>query len=247
VAEVGSDLIRVDAVFLTHHHWDHLAGLPHVVLGRLEHTLFAEGRDGIVTAPLRIYGPRPTERIVELLFGTGGVFDGDLASRFAPDLGAPIYGARSTRADALPIARDVEAGDDIRLDGAVVSAGVALHAQPYLASLAYRVDVDGRSIVFAGDSAPSDEVVALAADVDLLIHEGARLEPTTGGPLHGVHSSATSVADTARRSGARHLLVVHHDLERGDEERRLAVRRAIQSNYSGEVTIAYETLTLVVD
>jgi ribonuclease BN (tRNA processing enzyme) len=49
-----------------------------------------------------------------------------------------------------------------------VTAAPAEHVQPYLDSLAYRLDTEEGSIVFTGDTQPCDSVIELARDADAM-------------------------------------------------------------------------------
>ena len=50
-----------------------------------------------------------------------------------------------------------------------VTAAPADHVQPYLDSLAYRIDTPDGSVVLTGDTAPSDTVTDLARGTDVLM------------------------------------------------------------------------------
>ena len=46
---------------------------------------------------------------------------------------------------------------------------MAEHCQPYLDSLAYRVDAPEGSVIFTGDTQPCDTVRDLARDADMML------------------------------------------------------------------------------
>ena len=50
-----------------------------------------------------------------------------------------------------------------------VSAARGEHAQPWLDSLAYRVDTPEGSVVFTGDTQPCNSVIDLARDADVML------------------------------------------------------------------------------
>jgi ribonuclease Z len=244
LARVGVDLRDVDHLFLTHHHWDHIADLSTLVLGRFERSLFGSAKGDPLAPPLEVFGPEGTERIIELLFGPGGVYHGDIGTRTAPDMGVRIYGGLGATVPfdpPLPHAHDVAPGPVVETSSFRVVAAPAQHTQPYLASLAYRVESDEGSVVLAGDSAPSDDVVALARDVDVLVHEGAMDEGRrVSGALETIHSSSSTVGRTAAAAGAKKLVIVHHELDRDDVEARRQVEERIRADYDGEIWIASE-------
>ena len=50
-----------------------------------------------------------------------------------------------------------------------MTAAPAEHAQPYLDSLAYRIDSSDGSMVFTGDTQPCESVLNLAMDADVMM------------------------------------------------------------------------------
>src|SRR5688500_18769263 len=74
----------VDHLFLTHHHYDHMADIGHFALTRWDHTP--------CPTPLRVYGPTGTRRIAEALFGV--VYENDTLIRTQHPLGQRIFARR---------------------------------------------------------------------------------------------------------------------------------------------------------
>jgi ribonuclease Z len=244
LARVDVDLCEIDRLFLTHHHWDHIADLAMIVLGRWERSLFHSAHGRELSPPLEIYGPSGTARIAELLFGPDGIYAGDIATRTAPDMGKLIYGGLGAKMPfdpPYPNVHEVAPGAVYEGPGVRVIAARAQHTQPYLTSLAYRIESPEGTVVFAGDSAPSDDVVALAAGVDVLIHEGAMDEERRQrGCFSTIHSSSSTVGLTAAAAGAKKLLVVHHELEDNDLVKRRQIEERIREDYDGEIQIALQ-------
>ena len=61
----GVDVRQVTALLLTHHHWDHVADVPFLVLGRWEASQFGAGGGRPFADPLTVRGPRGTVRLFE--------------------------------------------------------------------------------------------------------------------------------------------------------------------------------------
>ena len=61
------------------------------------------------------------------------------------------------------------AGDKIKRKNWEVKSSLAEHVQPFLDSLAYRLEINGKSIVFTGDTRPCESVEKLARGADYLI------------------------------------------------------------------------------
>ena len=96
-----------------------------------------------------------------------------------------------------------------------------------------RLSAGGRVLAYTGDCGPSDEVVALARDADLLLAEATHLHPVP----EGVRADLTSARDAgrqARRAGARSLMLTH--LWPGTDE--AAARAEASAEYAGTVAVA---------
>jgi len=156
---------RVDHLFFTHHHFDHNADYACFLLCRWDQSTGKENK-------LKVFGPEPTAWITEKLIGEQGAFVHDWKAR----CGAPVsQSVHANRGGALPRpapsvqAKDVGPQDRVGGHGWSVTAAAARHVEPWLESLAYRVDATGGTIVFAGDTGPCEPVVDLAAGADVLV------------------------------------------------------------------------------
>ena len=85
-----------------------------------------------------------------------------------------------------------------------------MHAQPWLDSLAYRIDSPEGSIVFTGDTEPCDSVVELARDADVMFcmcwddEESMEANRET----HGV-CGTMGAALMAQEAGVKKLVLAH--------------------------------------
>lgn len=232
----------IRSVFLTHHHWDHISDVPVMVLGRWEIAMIEEAKHGKIPAPIDIYGPRGTERIVAQLFHQDGVFGSDIASRMAPEIGGRLYrvhGAPENYPSPVPGSYDLSAGAVFQDGPFEIATAEIPHCQPYIDSLAYRVNTASGSIAYSGDGGPCQEMVELAKGVDVLIHENNLPDASTmDKERRKIHSTTRSVGETAAAAGAKHLLIVHHRLEPEAVEQRAAVVAEAQQVFDGPVTIA---------
>jgi pyridine nucleotide-disulfide oxidoreductase/beta-lactamase family protein len=170
--------------------------------------------------------------------------EGDIRTRISADMGQLIYagvGARTPFGSPVPCARDLEPGVVLETPSFKVAAVEAQHTQPYLASLAYRVDSSEGSVVFSGDTAPCERLIDLSRGADLLLHEGAMPEETRQrGAMQTVHSSSATVGQVAAEAGVKRLVIVHHHLEPSDEKNRRRVTEEVRKQFSGEVHVARE-------
>ena len=231
----------VDHLFFTHHHFDHNVDYPCFLLCRWDET---NARN-----ELQVYGPTLTEQLTHRLM------DAEVGA-FAPDWIARInhplsLGAYVSRGGVLPRMPPVTHATDIG-PGAVVdgpdwrmTAAPAVHVQPWLDSLAYRLDTDEGAIVVTGDTAPCDSVVELARDVDTMVGLCIFVQEDMDGTAEADAMCGTrDIAKMAQEAGARRLVLTHQHpgLDRpGETERAL---RDISRHYDGEVIWGREMMRI---
>ena len=121
--------------------------------------------------------------------------------------------------------------------GAEFTAGpfhVASCALPhFVPNAGLRLTAAGRTLVYTGDAGPSDDLVTLARDVDLLLAEA-----TYPGEVPARHagqlSSAAQAGQAAARAGASQLMLTH--LWPGTDP--AAAMTAARRGYPGEISVA---------
>ena len=113
-----------------------------------------------------------------------------------------------------------------------VSATLVQHA-PIFPALAYRFDTDTGSVVFSGDTGPSENLVELARGADVLVHEAIDIDwvdqllppPRTPAQeglfrhLLGAHTAAAQVAAVACAADVGTLVLTHLVPGNGSPER----------------------------
>jgi ribonuclease BN (tRNA processing enzyme) len=100
-------------------------------------------------------------------------------------------------------------------DLVTVTCAVVDHPLMPLA-LAYRFDCPDRSIVFSGDTRPSDALVALARGADVLVHEVLYVPGAPGAPgsalrkhIMDSHTTVEDAGQIAARAGVKTLVLSH--------------------------------------
>ena len=177
---------HVDAIAITHFHLDHWGDLIPWVWGAMfRRNGEREGAD-----------ERPT-----LLVQPGGR---DRLRMFGEELGFP---------DMFEWVFEV---GEYTGDGTVEVAGLALTAirLPHytLKTYGFRVEADGASLAYSGDSGPSDRLVDLAHNADLFVCEATLASGDADGTPRG-HLSAEEATAAFAASGARRLLLTHRPTE----------------------------------
>ncbi|HEV8230617.1 MAG TPA: MBL fold metallo-hydrolase [Candidatus Limnocylindria bacterium] len=208
-------------LLLSHLHWDHIQGIP----------FFRPAYDP--KSSLRIIGPKQSRTMKELLgMGMDDPF-------FPVDL------------DDLPVRLKIEEmadGSDSRIGPYRVRSTTIWHPAP---ALAYRIEADGRSLVYATDtedafSGKPNPVTSLAQDANTLIHD-AQFLPAEFKATWG-HSTIDAAIDVAVKAKVARLVLYHHDPDRSDDALdrigRDAQRAASEKRKDLEVLVAREGLEL---
>jgi len=140
----GVDLDRLEHLILTHHHPDHIYGVPMLILG-----LWLTGHP----KPLHIYG------LLRTVVAIRGVLEALEWREWGRIM--PVSFHTVEMRERAPV---------LETDEFEVVASPARHIMP---SLALRVSIksSGKVLVYSGDTEPCDSVTKLAEGADLLIHE----------------------------------------------------------------------------
>ncbi len=215
---------KVDKIFITHMHGDHIFGLP----GFLGSRSFQGGIE-----PLTIYGPRGIREyvltslrvskthlrykleIVEI--EEGAIFQDEQFTVEARKLehGIPSYGFRITEKDKPgkldveklksegvepgPVYQKLKEGQEVKLENGKILNGKNFIGEPK----------KGRKIAYLGDTRMITAAVELAREADLLVHE-ATFSQTEGDLAYEYfHSTAEQAAEIARKAGVRTLVLSH--------------------------------------
>jgi ribonuclease BN (tRNA processing enzyme) len=136
-----------------------------------------------------------------------------------------------------------------------VTAALVEHP-PVTPSFAYRFDCPDRSIVFSGDTRPSDNLIRLAKGADVLVHEVMYLPAleqligtetnakTLRAHLLASHTTTEQVGRVATEAGVK-TLVLSHFVPGGvpfvaDE----VWRDAVRPTFKGEIVVGRDLLEL---
>src|SRR5207248_7541124 len=100
-------------------------------------------------------------------------------------------------------------GEPFEAAGLTVTARAVSHyGEP---TFGIRVEHEGRTLAYSGDSGPTPALVELARDVDAFLCEATLVEPEQHEP-HG-HLCADEARAIAVEAGARRLLITHRAAE----------------------------------
>jgi len=237
-ADAGLDFPRLEAVFLTHLHADHIGDLG----GMLLYPWGVRVGDNGPLAPIRVYGPSRPEALPtgDATFHRETTIQPELPAPGTADLVESILACYAYHLNVMPLdshmpdAGALVRGTDIRVpartegiaqvpvvvfeDEVVRVAAVAVTHGRAVPALAYRFDTADGSVVFSGDTTVNDDLIALAQGADILVHQVADLDylkrhGTTGAALQrmaALHTDVTKVGDVAERARVHELILSHY-------------------------------------
>jgi ribonuclease Z len=214
IGKMGFSLGRIEAVFLTHFHSDHIDGLGELMLQRW----VSESN----SAPVPVHGPAGVEAVVAGFMQAYVADRGHRVAHHGEAVVPPAGFGGAARPFAIAPPERVVLVKDAELE---IAAFAVDHAPVHLA-VGYRIAYKGRSVVLSGDTRQSAAVQREAAGVDLLVHEA--LSPTLARALQDgaaaagrerlrrifvdildYHTTPEQAAETARDAKVGMLLLNH--------------------------------------
>ena len=241
LAQAGRKAPEVSVLLFTHHHFDHNADYPCFVLTRWD--------QDIAQTPLRVYGPPPTAALTRKLFeAPDGAYVCDWNARVEHPGSQQVF---ANRGGTLPRtapridATDVDATFVLEEDGVSVRAADTVHVQPFLESVAYRIDSDRASIVFTGDGEPAESVVGLARGADMLIcmcWDTDRAMEADG--LRRGMTGTTSAGMLAAQAGVGTLVLTHISAHLDSPAVREEGLRDAAAVFDGRIVFGEELMSL---
>lgn len=236
-------------IFFTHFHFDHFAGLPDLMA--------------------RAYQTRPNGLTSLSLWGPPGlqqISDGFMAGL---DVGFKLHNWNPKRPN-LPPQPDVHefllpqkgVQQIYSDDNVTVTATRAFHDVDVPNAYAYRFDIvsgpaKGKSVVFSGDTVKNDQVIALAKDATMLVHEvgldsyAEKISPK-GTPLYkhlvNSHTDASQIPEIGKESNVGMIVLQHYGnvgsqftLEQARDIISEAVQKANGAGiYTGKIVVPLE-------
>jgi ribonuclease Z len=218
-------LAKLEVIFLTHLHGDHLFGLPGVLASRSSMQN---------QSPLTLIAPKGIKQLVETVIEisyswltyplniieleeNGIVFEDNQFQVEAKLLQhrVPCFGYRiiekdlpanldieKLRQDNIPMGShcdDLKKGNTITLDDGRIIKGT-----DYLGNIN-----NGRKLAILGDTIACEASIELAKDVDLLVHEATQGHALVDKAIERGHSTTVHAATIAKQANAKRLIMTH--------------------------------------
>lgn len=214
--------MKISKIFLTHYHGDHILGLP----GLLQSMNF-RGRD----TKLTIYGPKGLNMLKEAIFNLGYckiefpiefieigseivektdeyIITSQNVNHQVPCLAYSIEELKKPRflrekaiELGVPVGPDfgrLHNGEEVEVGGKIIKPEQVLGPPR-----------KGRKITYSGDTTPCEEMIELAKDSTLLIHESTYIKEDSDKAEENFHSTSADAASIAKKSNSERLILTH--------------------------------------
>jgi ribonuclease BN (tRNA processing enzyme) len=234
LAFAGVPLAALRHVFITHQHSDHNADY-----GNLMWLAWTAG----LRTRVDTWGPPPLASMTKLFFEMNAY---DIKTRISNEGRVPL--------EPLVHAHELRDAGAVMSDGNVRVTAALVDHPPVVPAFAYRFDASDRSIVISGDTAPSQNLVKLAAGADVLVHSVmyppaidrliARV-PNAAALKTSILSHQTSAEDAGRiahQAGVKTLVLSHFVPPDDPEVTEGMWREAAQRQFRGTVIVGRDLL-----
>jgi len=253
LVQAGIDFTKIGRVFITHNHGDHTMGIPNLISVEWQYAR---------REPIVFYGPPGTEETIKAALVFANV---DAAIRLSETQVTPI--------EKIVEAHNVGTGQIYQDSNITVTAVENTHFQfkegspayGKFKSYAYRFQTGDKSIVFTGDTGPSEAVTNLAKGADILVSEAlsldeikARLEKAgqwqkmtdterKGWYMHmnEEHMTPDDVGKMAAAAGVKTLVMSHLSASGRDNDDYARFVTAASKFYSGRIVVAKDLMEVL--
>jgi len=216
---------KINKIFITHLHGDHIFGLPGLLgsrsfLGGEEDTLDIYGPKGLrdfITTSLSVSQTHVKYELNIHEIEEGLIFEDDRFTVEAKKLdhGILSFGYRIVEKDKPgtlmvdklkelgippgPIYKQLKLGETVTLED-----GRVINGKDFVGP-----DKKGRIITILGDTRPCENSIKLAKDADLLVHEATFNKDAAEQANDYFHSTTLQAATIAKEAGVKQLIITH--------------------------------------
>ena len=222
--ELGFSIGDFDTVLLSHHHPDHLSGLLFI-----QHTRALERQDG---SALNVYLTEETQEWAIKMCSAAHLNVAEVDK----------VGAKNSDGRQLLYWHVVRPGEQINL-GPTTTAS-CFSADHISGAVGWRVNSDGMSVVFSGDTRFNPELVKASQGARLLIHEAYRTDEEFEYANHHGHSTAGDAGRAATQAEVAELVLTHFDTEFATNPQPLL--EDAKNHYNGPISAAADLYQITI-
>ena len=161
LARASLPMFRLDGIFLTHFHSDHISEIYEANLSS-----WVQGRP----QPLKVFGG---EGVAELVSGVNATYSFDREHRIEH------HGEALLRPDLGILEPELVTATTVIEDGDLRILAYQASHPPVDPSLGFRIEYRGRSVVISGDSNVTDATLSISGGADLLLHDALSVPAVT--------------------------------------------------------------------
>lgn len=239
---------RIERIFLTHLHSDHIDGLGEMLLG--------SWINGARTRPTPVFGPVGTAQIVNGFNTAYRIDAGYRTAHHGRDIAHPDgFGAVATEIEMTSDHAILLDEGDLKITVFNVS-----HA-PVHPAFGYRIDYKDRSVAITGDTVYDLNIVSQSTGVDVLFHEALNMEMVqimeAGAKARGAerlakilydirdyHTSPVEAAKVAKAAEAQELVLYHIVPPLPRDALVPVFLKGVNKAYDGKVTVSKDGLII---
>jgi len=225
-SQSGAKIEDLELIAITHLHIDHSADLP----AFMKAGYFSNRTKALPIIGTVKEGDFPNIEIyLERMFGKNGAY------AYMQD----ILTSQSDSFQIVPKICDRDFSTKYFKNIKMTSVGVNHGKVP---AIAYSFEIDGKKIVFAGDtSAQSDKLIKLAKNADYLIVHHA-IPQDAGQYAKKLHITPKRIGEVAQKANVKHLILSHRMKRTYDSE--VQSLKLIKENYLGDIIWAEDMMKI---
>ncbi|WP_405321503.1 ribonuclease Z [Methanobrevibacter thaueri] len=231
--------MKISKIFITHYHGDHILGLP----GLLQ-SMSLHGRESKLT----VYGPHGLNDVKNAIYSLGycaidfPVEFVEIDSGIIEETDEYVITAQRVRHNVPTLAYSIEEKKKPRfLREKAIELGVPVGPDFGRLHNGEEVEVNGKvikpeqvlgeprkgiKITYSGDTRPCEEIIRLAQDSTILIHESTFINKDNTNAEEHAHSTSIDAAYTAKYSNSKELILTHISTRYGEEYANIMLEEA---------------------
>ncbi len=239
LAQAGINPHQLSALLLTHLHSDHVSDVAD-----LAHTRWVQdhlhGTGPLPVVAVDGHAPAFVERVL-----TANAYDVEVRVRHVQDGPPEVVGHWFQ----LP---DVPTEVWRSVCGRVAVEAVRVRHEPVEEAVGYRITTPDGVVVVSGDTRVCDEVAALSAGADVVVHEACRstafaefVRDTPFETIFSYHADTVALGEMAERVGVPHLVLTHLIPEPTSPDQVAEYEADVRrGGFAGRVSVGHDLMTV---